>query len=109
MKEIEKGEIWYAVLDGAVGSEQGKSRYCVVVQNDKANNCSTTTIVCPITSREKDYGLTHVFIDCLKLPSYIECEQIRVIDKKRLKRKIAKLNQGKISEVEDKLRLQLGL
>lgn len=108
-KKVLKGEIWYVVLDSVVGSEQGKDRYCLVIQNDKANECSNTTVICTITSIEKEYGLTHVPIDCLKRPSIIQCEQIKTIDKRRLKRRVCMLDDKTIEEVNDKLRLQLEL
>ena len=94
---INKGEIYYADLDGAIGSEQSGIRPVLIVQNDIGNKHSPTTIVAPITKHEKKIDMpTHVILnnDCgLKQKSIVMLEQIRTIDKYRLKEKIGECNQ----------------
>lgn len=87
MKQIKRGEIYYADLSPIVGSEQGGLRPVLVLQNDMGNRYSPTTIVAAITSRETKSDLpTHVKIDAdgLKTASTVLLEQIRTIDKSRL-------------------------
>ena len=87
MKIIKRGEIYYADLSPAVGSEQDGLRPVIVLQNDMGNKHSPTTIVAAITSRESKAHLpTHVKIsaDGLKASSIVLLEQIRTIDKSRL-------------------------
>ena len=87
--EIKKGDVYYASLNPIVGSEQDGERPVVVVQNNLANKHSPTIIVVPITTVLKRMELpTHIPISknrFLKKDSMILVEQIRAIDKKRLK------------------------
>lgn len=110
-REVHRGDIWYVDLGQGQGSEQRGVKPCLVVQNDKGNECSSITIVCPITSKLKLYNATHVAIfgDGLKVPSYVLCEQIRVIDQSRLERKLGTLNEDMMLDVESKIKLNLGL
>ena len=83
--EIKKGDIYYAMLDPVIGSEQDGKRPVVVIQNNLANKHSPTIIVAPITTViKKTYLPTHIVIyknNFLKKNSTILIEQIRVIDK----------------------------
>lgn len=94
---IKRGDIVWANLDGAIGSEQGKDRVCVVMQNDIGNKYSPTTIVVPLTSQLKKINQpTHVLVEKinatgLKKDSMAECEQLRVIDKQRIKQNVGKI------------------
>ena len=85
-----RGDIYYADLSGTVGCEQGGIRPVIILQNDIGNIFSPTTIVAPITSQTRKRLPTHVFLHKgkqlgLKLNSHISMEQIRTIDKTRLK------------------------
>ncbi len=103
MKKIIKGAMFYADLDPTVGSEQQGCRPVVILQNDTGNKFSPTTIIAPITTK-KDVELpTHVLIkqfDKIRPNSIIMVEQIRVIDKKRLKGFIEILNEEQLKEVD---------
>lgn len=90
MVEVKRGDVVYADLSGVQGSEQGKSRVCVVIQNDIGNMHSPTTIVVPLTSQlKKTSQPTHALIqrnsrNRLKKDSMVLCEQVRVIDKSKI-------------------------
>lgn len=95
---MKKGDIYLIDLEGNVGSEQGGVRPCVVVQNDKGNKFSPTTIVCPITTTERTYSATHMDVNLLK-PSCIMFEQVRAIDKTRIKKYLCKLDRELFPEL----------
>ena len=86
--DIKKGDIYYASLNPAIGSEQRGERPVVVLQNDCGNKYSPTVIVAPLTKIIKKEKLTtHILIhsnDFLRYNSLILLEQIRVIDKSRI-------------------------
>lgn len=86
--DIKKGDIYYATLNPAIGSEQKGERPVVVLQNDCGNKYSPTVIVAPLTKIIKKEKLpTHILIhnnDFLRYNSLILLEQIRVIDKSRI-------------------------
>lgn len=98
MISVERGNIVIVDLTGATGSEQGKMRPVVVIQNNIGNRHSPTTIVVPLTSKQKKKGMkTHVFIEKTKENGLSEdsvalCEQVRTIDKSRIKTKIGKIS-----------------
>ena len=113
MKEIKKGQIWYADLSPVVGSEQGGYRPVLIIQNDIGNQYSPTTIIAIITSRYTKAKLpTHHWICCdcgLKYDSMVELEQIRTIDKSRLQDYVGELVYGEITAVDRKLKISLGI
>lgn len=106
MKKIIKGAIFYADLDPTVGSEQKGIRPVVIIQNDTGNKFSPTTIIAPVTTK-KDIELpTHVLIkqfDKVRPNSIVMVEQIRIIDKTRLKGFIDILNEEQLKEVDEAL------
>src|SRR3972149_1436500 len=95
--EIRRGDVFLVALDPVVGSEQGKTRPCLVIQNDEGNNFSPVTIIAPLTKTqyEKEYP-TNVTISAadsgLKFDSTILLNQIRAIDKSRLLEKLTHLD-----------------
>lgn len=105
--EIKKGDIYYAMLDPVIGSEQDGKRPVVVVQNNLANKHSPTVIVAPITTViKKTYLPTHIVIyknNFLKKDSTILVEQVRVIDKTRIITYLGKLNDIQIQKVDKAL------
>ncbi len=105
--EIKKGDIFYATLDPIIGSEQDGKRPVVVVQNNLANKYSPTVIIAPITTVLKKIDLpTHISIkknNFLKKDSIILIEQVRVIDKVRLKSFLGRLTELQIQQVDKAL------
>lgn len=105
--EIKKGDIYYAMLDPVIGSEQDGKRPVVVVQNNLANKHSPTVIVAPITTiLKKLYLPTHIVINknnFLKKDSTILIEQIRVIDKSRIITYLGKLKEFQIQKIDKAL------
>ncbi|MGI6189402.1 MAG: type II toxin-antitoxin system PemK/MazF family toxin [Clostridiales bacterium] len=111
---IRRGEIFYADLSPVIGSEQGGVRPVLIVQNDIGNKYSPTVIVAAITSQINKAKLpTHIEISAVEygLPkdSVILLEQIRTIDKKRLKEKIGYLSSEIMEKVNEALQISFGL
>ena len=102
---IRRGEIYYADLSPVVGSEQGGIRPVLIVQNDVGNKYSPTVIAAAITSQhEKSKLPTHIELeaeDCgLQKNSIVLLEQIRTIDKRRLKERMGKLDDRSMNQIE---------
>lgn len=109
---IVRGEVYYADLSPVIGSEQGGYRPVLVVQNNKGNRLSTTVIVAPISSKlTKNHLPTHVVIELegLQKKSVILLEQLRTIDKKRIREKVGKVNEAMMQEVNMAMRTSLDL
>ncbi len=111
---VRRGDIFYADLSPVVGSEQGGVRPVLVVQNDIGNKYSPTIIVAAITSQINKAKLpTHIEISAeeygLPKDSVILLEQIRTIDKKRLKEKIGFLSSEMMKKVDEALQISFGL
>jgi mRNA interferase MazF len=104
-----KGEIYLVNLDGGVGCEQQGVRPCLVVQNDIGNKYSGTTIVCPVTTKSKNFNATHMKIEDLTSTSYIMFEQIRIVDKSRLIKYLCVLSDEQMREANNKMRIALSL
>ncbi|MCD8049951.1 MAG: type II toxin-antitoxin system PemK/MazF family toxin [Clostridia bacterium] len=111
---VKRGDIFYADLSPVVGSEQGGTRPVLVVQNDVGNKYSPTVIAAAITSKINKAKLpTHIEIDAarygLNKDSVILLEQVRTIDKKRLREKIGRLDEVQMIKVNDALSISFGL
>ena len=111
---IKRGEIYYADLSPVVGSEQGGIRPVLILQNDIGNRYSPTIIVAAITSKTDKAKLpTHIALQGerhgLQKDSVILLEQIRTIDKSRIKEKIGELPPNVMSQIEQALLISLGL
>lgn len=111
---IRRGDIYYADLSPVIGSEQGGVRPVLIVQNDVGNRYSPTVIAAAITSRtDKSKLPTHieVFADKYGLArdSVILLEQIRTLDKKRLKEKMGHLDDDVMNRVNDAITVSFGL
>lgn len=109
-----RGEVYRADLNPVVGSEQGGERPVVILQNDVGNRYSPTVIVAAITSRTDDKSKlpTHYYMSDeipLEPPSVVLLEQIRTIDKQRLKEYICKLTDEQMRGIEDALKISFGL
>ena len=111
---VKRGDIYYADLSPVVGSEQGGIRPVLVIQNDIGNKYSPTVIAAAITSQinkakmpthielaAKDYGLNK--------DSVILLEQIRTIDKRRVREKIGRIDDGLMASVNNALSISFGL
>ena len=111
---IKRGDIYYADLSPVVGSEQGGLRPVLIVQNDVGNKYSPTVIAAAITSRMGKTKLpTHIDVEGslvgLAKDSVILLEQIRTIDKKRLKEKMGHLDPGTMNSVNNAIEVSFGL
>lgn len=111
---IKRGEIYYADLSPVVGSEQGGVRPVLIVQNDIGNKYSPTVIAAAITSRKYKTDLpTHISLDAagsgLSKDSIILLEQVRTIDKSRLKERMGSLSESAMNEVNHALSVSFGL
>lgn len=110
---MKRGDIFYADLSPVVGSEQGGVRPVIIIQNNVGNKYSPTVIVAAITSQINKARLpTHIEITAphfgLPKDSVVLLEQIRTIDKKRLREKIGRFNEDMMERIDDGLRISLG-
>ena len=111
---IKRGDIFYADLRPVVGSEQGGVRPVLIIQNDIGNKHSPTVICAAITSKMNKAKLpTHIAINAssydIVRDSVILLEQLRTIDKRRLKDKVCRLDQDVLKEVNRALKISLEL
>lgn len=110
--QVKRGEIYYANLCPIVGSEQGGVRPVVILQNDKGNKHSNTTIVAAITSEfDKPNLPTHVIFktDRMKKKSMVLLEQIRTIDKSRLGRFVGTMDHRTMKQVDKAILISFSL
>lgn len=111
---VKRGDIYYADLSPVVGSEQGGIRPVLIVQNDVGNKYSPTVIAAAITSkREKNKLPTHIELNAdncgLTRDSIVLLEQIRTIDKRRLKERTGKLDDSSMNQIDHALSISFGL
>ena len=111
---VKRGDIYYADLSPVVGSEQGGLRPVLIIQNDIGNRYSPTVIAAAITSRLGKTKLpTHIDIYAdrvgLQKDSVILLEQIRTLDKRRLKEKMGSVDDASMSAVDNAISISLGL
>lgn len=102
-RKVNRGEIYYADLSPVIGSEQSGIRPVLIIQNNRDNETSPTTIVAAITSSKTKSQLpTHVTFtaDCLPYESTVLLEQVRTIDKIRFSECIGKLDEETMAEVD---------
>lgn len=110
--QVKRGDIYYADLNPVLGSEQGGCRLVLIIQNDIGNQHSPTVIIAAITSKSKRKLPTHVVlknIESLEKDSVVLLEQIRTIDKQRLKEYVCTLETDLMRKVENALRFSIGL
>lgn len=112
--KVKRGEIYYADLSPVVGSEQGGVRPVLIVQNDVGNRFSPTVIAAAITSqRDKNNLPTHIEVDArdcgLSKDSIVLLEQVRTIDKRRLRERMGSLDGGDMGKVNEALTVSFGL
>ncbi len=112
---VSRGEIYLVALDPVKGSEQGKTRPCLIVQTNMANKFSNVTIIVPITSAIPDKNYPHVVViqpydSGLKESSAVLCNQIRAVSvPERIIKKIGALKPELMEKVDASLKVILGL
>lgn len=111
---IKRGEIYYADLSPVIGSEQGGIRPVLIVQNDVGNKYSPTVIAAAITSQRFKTNLpTHISVNAdncgLSKNSIVLLEQVRTLDKQRLKERTGTLGNGDMSRIDRALSVSFGL
>lgn len=111
---VHRGDIYYADLSPVVGSEQGGVRPVLIVQNDVGNKFSPTVIAAAITSQKDKARLpTHIQLNStgsgLAKDSIVLLEQIRTIDKRRLKEHMGRLDEHSMARVNEALQISFGL
>lgn len=111
---VKRGDIFYADLSPVVGSEQGGVRPVLIIQNDVGNKYSPTVIVAAITSQINKAKLpTHIELNAneygLIKDSVVLMEQVRTIDKKRLKEKIGHINDDLLFKIDEALAISFGI
>lgn len=112
IKKVKRGEVYIANLSPARGSEQFGIRPVVIIQNDKYNGNSPTTIVAPVTSSKKNPNqATHVYMvsGLLREDSIVLLEQIRTIDKSRLIYCIGNVSKRKMRVIDKAIKTSLGI
>ncbi len=113
MDDFKRGDLFYADLSPVVGSEQGGVRPVLIIQNDVGNKYSPTVIIAAITSQINKAKLpTHIELSAITygLPkdSVVLLEQVRTLDKRRLKEKIGVLDAPVMRKVDNALLISLG-
>ena len=111
-RPIFRGELYYADLEPVIGSEQGGERPVVVLQNNKGNRYSPTVIVAPLTTKKIKSRLpTHVTVsgNGLRFSSLVLLEQIRTIDKKRIKRYVGTITANEMQMIENAIFISMSL
>lgn len=112
-KAIRRGDLFYADLNPVVGSEQGGIRPVLVIQNDVGNHFSPTVVAAAITSRKAKNSLpTHTLLENvpgLAPTSLLLLEQLRTIDRKRLRGYIGRISKEKMLEVDAALAISIGI
>lgn len=114
-KNIKRGQIYWVYLEGkSIGSEQNRTRPCVIIQNDKGNAHAPTTIVAPLGSHLPHRALpTHVYVtpqeSGLNRLSVIHFEQIRVVDKSRLMDCVGAVSDHTMQAIDKAIKISLGI
>lgn len=108
-RTVKRGEIYYAELDGCRGSELYGVRPVLIIQNDIGNYHSPTTIIAPISSKWRRPFPTQIVTRCLRGLSIIHLEQVRTIDKERLRQFIVRADRDTMLRVDEALKNSLAL
>ncbi len=111
---VRRGDIYYADLSPVIGSEQGGMRPVLIVQNDVGNKYSPTVIAAAITSQKYKTQLpTHISVNAdncgLQKDSIVLLEQVRTLDKKRLKERMGNLPESEMDKINKALSVSFGL
>lgn len=109
---IKRGDVFFADLDPVVGSEQGGIRPVLVVQNNVGNRHSPTLVVLPLSTAKKNYLPTHIHIcgsKSLPKDSIVLAEQIRTIDRYRLREYVGSLDKEIMDEINRAMKISIGV
>lgn len=112
---IARGDIWRFALDPGTGSEEAKTRPCVIVQRNSANKSSSTTIICPLTTAGRERGnLLNVFLRApeagIVADSLVLCNQLRAVDRSRIRgHKLGVVGDASMLLIEEGIRTILDL
>lgn len=111
---VKRGDIWWCNFTGGVGSEQNDLRPSVIVSNSFCNTYSSVVTVVPLTTATKTILPCHVKLekdDCtgLNKPSTALCEQVRTVDKERIKDRVGYVKSRSMHSINDALATQLSL
>lgn len=114
MADVKRGDIWLVNLDPTLGHEIKKSRPAVIIQNDVGNNYSPITILAPITSQniEKIYPIEVLLAkrnSGLEKNSKVLLNQIRAVDKRRLIKKLGKVDYDSMVKIDNAIKISLGI
>jgi mRNA interferase MazF len=114
LNAVKRGEIYYADLSGGKGSEQGGLRPVLIIQNDIGNKHSPTVIAAAITSQKDKSKLpTHIPLDSAKCglakDSIVLLEQVRTLDKVRLREKMGSVDMTDMNAVNNAIQVSMGL
>ena len=114
MNPVRRGDIYYADLSPVVGSEQGGMRPVLIIQNDTGNRYSPTVIAAAITSQTNKAKLpTHIALSApdygLPRDSVVLLEQIRTLDKRRLRERMGRLDEPAMHQVDNAIAVSFGL
>jgi mRNA interferase MazF len=110
-----RGMVVEVILDPVIGHEQGRSRPCVVVQNDVGNRYSSTTVIVPLTEASNLKKLSPIYVFVKKgdggttKDSYVLCDQIRTVDQRRFRGVYGTLSPATMTTVDRALLISLGL
>lgn len=107
-KEVKQGDVAFVKLDPIVGSEQGGTRLCIVVQRNEGNQNSTTTYIVPLTKQQKNFNLTHYTLyktlyPFLTYDSNVLAEQLRTVDIKRIERIVGHIEHYDLQRIINKI------
>lgn len=104
-----RGDIYWVALDPSLGTEIRKTRPAVIVSNDSCNSYGTRVVVLPITSNVSSHYPGEARIELRGKPARALGDQIRSVDKARLRARVGRLSQDELQVIDDALRITLGL
>lgn len=106
---MRRGEVWWVELDPTRGSEIRKTRPCIILSVDQVNRARKTVTVVPLSSAPRAYPPISTPVSLNGRMSIAKCDQMRAVDKSRLKDRMARLSPEQLAPVEDAVREILGL
>jgi mRNA interferase MazF len=108
-RTIRRGDVVWVALDPTQGSEIRKTRPAVVISNDSCNRYGSRVVVLPVTSNVGSLYPGEARIELAGKPARVLGDQIRSVDKRRLRSRVGRLRQDELRDVEDAVRITLGL